>query len=97
MQIHLLWLAELHRHEASAIFAAGPTAAHENAQHTLPSSGARQVCVVCLIVRQNAARPMATLPLLKPFVASSYCPVRFFFAFDSFQPTLVFGRAPPLS
>jgi hypothetical protein len=64
-QVHLLWSAELHRHEAA------PPAATATELRTGDSAWAatqetRPFCLACLLVRQGAARISSEILLFAP-------------------------------
>ncbi len=95
-QVHLLWVAVLHRHEAVTV-PVGATTVREVARHPQPAVESGVLCTACQIVRQSAARPAAGTPTPEPAAAVSLRPVVPSNEFYSYERTVVYGRAPPAS
>jgi hypothetical protein len=94
-QVQLLFLSELHHHKISL---PGLVCAQSSVQSKSESPGtgeAGDLCLACLIVRQNAVRPATGAPTPRPLVAAYFRPAFSMTRRSSYQPSLIFGRAPP--
>src|SRR2546429_4945362 len=58
LQVNLLWLAGVHRHEPLGRFGARSMALRQANQHTQPVAEGSLVCTACQIIRHAAARPV---------------------------------------
>jgi len=58
LQVNLLWLAGVHRHEPLEGFGPRSTTLHQANQHTQPVAQGGLVCTACQIIRHAAARPV---------------------------------------
>ena len=94
-QAQLLWLAEFHWYEHSYPALAARSAVDNGSRRGLPSHPSETPCVVCQIVRQNAVRPGLVALAPRPVTTAPLRPAALFAFHSSFQPLIVYGRAPP--
>lgn len=96
-QLHLLWVAALHHHEAISVpWQAAEVEGCEPHFHAAPADSGL-FCTACQIVRHGAVRPAQGARAPQPEDASISHPLVASGTFYSHQPTAIFGRAPPLS
>ena len=94
-QISLLWLAVLHRHQEEAV-SARATAVHGGGQWPQPTLETGLICTACQIVRHSAARPALGTPAPNPAASTSLGVTADPSELILRQPSVVYGRAPPL-
>lgn len=97
LQANLLLVAELHRHGAMEVRAAGTSTVREESHQPLPIVEQKLLCTVCQIVRHCAALPTKGNPAPKPAACLAFRAPLHSSAFHSHQPAMVYGRAPPLA
>ena len=93
-QVHLLWVAMRHCHEAMT-FPKSPTTVGKDGGLPKPLEPGI-LCTACQILRQNASRPAAGRPTPKPALSVSFHP-QFLPAVISLASPRLFADAPLLS
>ncbi len=95
-QGHLLWVAELHRHETEESLPLRTASLREGRQRPFPALEAGLFCTACQIVRHSAVRPAASALEPKPASSITFRPAVPPTGLYSHQPAVAYGRAPPL-
>lgn len=95
-QFQLLWVTALHQHEPLVISQRSAVRPGSPLQGSPPADSS-VFCIACQIVRQNAARPSSHPSVLRPVVFVERYPDISFASFHSYDLTVQYGRAPPLS
>ena len=97
LQGNLLWMAMLHQHSIRAFAGGASTALSQGSSQPSPAVATELTCTVCQIVRQSLALPVTGSPLLHAAASVSRLVLLRPGDYHSYQPIIVFGRAPPLS
>ncbi len=94
LQIHLLSVAELHRHQPAEFSSDSSAIVREGNQPQPPLSNGL-LCTACQIIRHGSARPATGSPVPGP---AALFPLRFVFRLgllNSHAAASAYGRAPP--
>jgi hypothetical protein len=96
LQVHLVWIGELHRHSFAEALPPSTTSLREGSQQPAPVVDTELLCTACQVVQHSAARPAISTPTPGPVAAVSFRPTVASSDFNSHQPNIQYGRAPPL-
>jgi len=97
LQGHLLWLATFHEHPMPAFAGGASTAVSQGSSQPSAPVATQLNCSVCQMVRQSLGLPLAASPVLHAAVSVSRLLLCRTGDYHSYQASVVFGRAPPLS
>jgi hypothetical protein len=92
----LLWVAVLHHHDALASSAV-PSSLHSASQSKQATAEGRLICAVCQIVRHNALQPAMGAATPMPVLTTRLRRIILAGDIYSYDPAVVFGRAPPFA
>lgn len=95
LQVNLLWVAALHRHEIFEITISSACVLRQASQAQQSAAESGLLCIACQIVRHAAARPSTGTTTAEALGAVSYLAAYTIRSFHSHQPSAFFGRAPP--